>query len=222
MGRMGINLATKGCSSKKATLIDKTHMGVFFKLIKHNNCVIQLYICNMNVCNACIIGIFIQAYAVKTTTKRPPIHIEPAKGYKMSDHRATLFVADRSSSGSGLEQGGDEKRSSLVSRNVTVNGHRTSIRLEPPMWEALSEICRREKLSIHQLASMIADRKGDETSFTAAVRVLAMTYFRAAATEEGHSKAGHGSAFLFSAQHDFAGFKSPRGLRDGAQQAIGA
>ncbi|MCA8931848.1 MAG: ribbon-helix-helix domain-containing protein, partial [Rhodospirillaceae bacterium] len=29
--------------------------------------------------------------------------------------------------------------STLLSRNITVDGHRTSIRLEPEMWEALDE-----------------------------------------------------------------------------------
>jgi predicted DNA-binding ribbon-helix-helix protein len=102
--------------------------------------------------------------------------------------------------------------STLISRNVTVNGHRTSIRLEPAMWEGLTEICRREKLSLHQLAGMIAERKGAATFFTAAVRVFAMSYFRTAATEEGHRVAGHGSAFLFSGKKDFAGIedKSPQ------------
>lgn len=95
--------------------------------------------------------------------------------------------------------------SSLISRNITVMGHRTSMRLEPAMWDALIEICRREKLSIHQLCDIVAERKPPETSFTAAMRVFAMSYFRAASTEDGHSKAGHGSAFLFSAKKDFAG-----------------
>lgn len=94
--------------------------------------------------------------------------------------------------------------SSLISRNVTIAGHRTSIRLEPAMWDALIEICRREKLSIHQLCTMVAERKNVETSLTAAVRVFSMSYFRMAATEDGHSKAGHGSAFLFSGARDFA------------------
>ncbi len=98
-----------------------------------------------------------------------------------------------------------KRASTLVSRNITVCGHRTSMRLEPAMWDALIEICRREKLSIHQLASMVSERKPEETSFTAAVRVFAMSYFRAASTEEGHRQAGHGSAFLFSAQKDFSG-----------------
>jgi predicted DNA-binding ribbon-helix-helix protein len=95
--------------------------------------------------------------------------------------------------------------SSLISRNITVMGHRTSMRLEPAMWDALIEICRREKLTIHQLCDIVAERKPPETSFTAAMRVFAMSYFRAASTEDGHSKAGHGSAFLFSAKKDFAG-----------------
>jgi predicted DNA-binding ribbon-helix-helix protein len=95
-------------------------------------------------------------------------------------------------------------KSSLISRNITLNGHRTSMRLEPAMWNALIEICRREKLSIHQICSMVAQHKAIETSFTAAVRVFAMSYYKAAATEEGHQKAGHGTAFLFSAKRDFA------------------
>jgi predicted DNA-binding ribbon-helix-helix protein len=95
-------------------------------------------------------------------------------------------------------------KSSLISRNITLNGHRTSMRLEPAMWNALIEICRREKLSIHQICSMVAQHKAQETSFTAAVRVFAMSYYKAAATEDGHQKAGHGTAFLFSAKRDFA------------------
>ncbi len=95
-------------------------------------------------------------------------------------------------------------KSSLISRNITLNGHRTSMRLEPAMWNALIEICRREKLNIHQICALVAQHKAEETSFTAAVRVFAMSYFKAAATEEGHQKAGHGTAFLFSAKRDFA------------------
>lgn len=95
-------------------------------------------------------------------------------------------------------------KSSLISRNITLNGHRTSMRLEPAMWNALIEICRREKLSIHQICSLVAQHKSEESSFTAAVRVFAMSYYKAAATEEGHQKAGHGTAFLFSAKRDFA------------------
>lgn len=108
-------------------------------------------------------------------------------------------------------------KSSLISRNITLNGHRTSMRLEPAMWNALIEICRREKLNIHQICSLVAQHKAEETSFTAAVRVFAMSYFKAAATEEGHQKAGHGTAFLFSAKRDFAAL-NPRMAQNAGQE----
>jgi predicted DNA-binding ribbon-helix-helix protein len=86
-----------------------------------------------------------------------------------------------------------EMGSTLVSRNITVNGKRTSVRLEPEMWRAIKEIAGRENCSIHELCSLIAFRKNKRTSLTAAIRVFLMLYFRAATTEEGHGKAGHGS-----------------------------
>lgn len=79
----------------------------------------------------------------------------------------------------------------LSNRNVTVNGRRTSMRLEQEMWEALREICRREELTVHELCSLIDDRRG-LSSLTAATRVFTLMYFRAAATDEGHATAGHG------------------------------
>lgn len=84
-------------------------------------------------------------------------------------------------------------KSTLVSRNVTVLRKRTSVRLEPEMWHALKEIADRESCTIHDLCSLISLRKKSDTSLTAAIRVFLMMYFRAASTEEGHSRAGHGS-----------------------------
>lgn len=83
--------------------------------------------------------------------------------------------------------------STLVSRNITVCGRRTSVRLEPEMWRALKEIAARENCSIHELCSLISFRKNKRTSLTAAIRVFLMLYFRAATTDDGHGRAGHGS-----------------------------
>ena len=83
------------------------------------------------------------------------------------------------------------QRSSLVNRNVVVNGKRTSVRLEAAMWDALVEIGRREGRSIHEISSKV-NRDRRESSLTAGLRVHIMSYFREAATVEGHSKAGHG------------------------------
>lgn len=83
--------------------------------------------------------------------------------------------------------------STLVSRNVTMAGHRTSIRLEPEMWTALSEICARERASLSDVVTLVGMSRS-ASSLTAAIRVFALAYFRAAATEEGHRVAGHGPA----------------------------
>ena len=72
----------------------------------------------------------------------------------------------------------------MVNRNVTIGRRRTSLRLEPAMWDALEEICRREEMNQHELCTMIDERRR-ASSLTAAVRVFVIGYFRAAATEEG-------------------------------------
>jgi predicted DNA-binding ribbon-helix-helix protein len=90
------------------------------------------------------------------------------------------------------------KVSTLISRNVTIGGHRTSCRLEPFMWDALYDICARERVTIHSLCTRISERKDANTSLTAAIRVFALAYFRAAATEEGHMKALHGNGNPFT------------------------
>lgn len=86
----------------------------------------------------------------------------------------------------------DEYKSSLISKNITINGRRTSVRLEPEMWQALSDIAGRERCTIHQLCSLIQIKKAKNSSLTAAIRVFLMLYYRAASTEEGHVKVGHG------------------------------
>ncbi|MEM6902451.1 MAG: ribbon-helix-helix domain-containing protein [Pseudomonadota bacterium] len=80
----------------------------------------------------------------------------------------------------------------LVGRNIRIDGRRTSVRLEPSMWNAFYEIGRREGRSIDELASDIARLKKHETSLTAALRVFIMAYYKEAATEAGHKAAGHG------------------------------
>lgn len=91
-----------------------------------------------------------------------------------------------------------ETTSTLISKNVTIHGRRTSIRLEPEMWSALYELAKRERCNIHRVATVVHDRKNEKSSLTAAIRVFIMAYYRAAATEEGHAKAGHG----YSVRHN--------------------
>ncbi len=83
-------------------------------------------------------------------------------------------------------------RSALLSRNVSIFGRRTSVRLESQMWAALNEIAGREQCSIHDLCSLIDSTKEENSSLTAAIRVFLMLYYKAAATENGHERVGHG------------------------------
>jgi predicted DNA-binding ribbon-helix-helix protein len=70
--------------------------------------------------------------------------------------------------------------SSLVIRNIVVEGHRTSVRLEPQMWDALHDVARRQQLTIHDLVTVI-DRERTASSLTAAIRVYIVDFYRAAA-----------------------------------------
>jgi predicted DNA-binding ribbon-helix-helix protein len=74
--------------------------------------------------------------------------------------------------------------SSLVIRNVVVAGRRTSVRLEPVMWEALHDIARRREVTIHDLVTQI-ERSRTASSLTAAIRVYIVDFYRAAALLAG-------------------------------------
>ena len=70
--------------------------------------------------------------------------------------------------------------SSLVIHNIVVAGHRTSVRLEPVMWEALKDICRGQGKTIHDVVTEI-DRTRTASSLTAAIRVYIVDFYRNAA-----------------------------------------
>src|ERR1700693_2686663 len=70
--------------------------------------------------------------------------------------------------------------SSLVIHHVVVGGHRTSVRLEPVMWDALHDIARRLRATTHDLVTDI-DRDRTASSLTAAIRVYIVDFYRAAA-----------------------------------------
>lgn len=63
----------------------------------------------------------------------------------------------------------------LVNRNITVDGHRTSIRLEPEFWTGLADIAQSEDLTIDQLCTEV-DHGAGELSRTAAIRVFITSY----------------------------------------------
>ena len=82
--------------------------------------------------------------------------------------------------------------SRLVNRNVVAGRGRTSMRLEPELWDALLEIADREGRDVSTLVRQVEETR-HEGGRTSAVRVFILAYFRAAATEHGHTAASHGS-----------------------------
>ena len=83
--------------------------------------------------------------------------------------------------------------SRLVNRNIMAASGRTSMRLEPEIWDALREMCLREGKDLREMMSMV-ERGSQGGGRTSAVRVHVLRYYRDAATEAGHIAAGHGTS----------------------------
>lgn len=66
--------------------------------------------------------------------------------------------------------------STLISRNVMVNGHRTSMRLEPLFWAMLMQIGGMEATTTNRLVTRIAADRA-EGGLTSAVRTYCARYF---------------------------------------------
>ena len=81
--------------------------------------------------------------------------------------------------------------SRLVNRNVVGQNGRTSMRLEPELWDALREICRREQIDVGAMVRRIEAQGRAEPGIgagtegsgsggrTSRVRVFIVQYFRA-------------------------------------------
>lgn len=82
--------------------------------------------------------------------------------------------------------------SRLINRNVVAGRGRTSMRLEPELWDALLEIAEREGRDMSSLVRQV-EQAGHAGGRTSAVRVFILKYFREAAGEAGHITVGHGS-----------------------------
>ncbi|WP_247883621.1 ribbon-helix-helix domain-containing protein [Azospirillum sp. B21] len=96
---------------------------------------------------------------------------------------------------------------SLAARTLKLSGRDVSIRLEPSYWEGLEEISLREDLTVEELCGDVRDRMEQQgrrssqagVSLANALRVFVVGYFRQAATERGHARAGHGQGRPFIA-----------------------
>ena len=65
-----------------------------------------------------------------------------------------------------------------IKRSMTIAGHRTSITLEQPFWDALKEIACSDKVSVTELVRRIDARRTGDGSLTSAVRVFILERVR--------------------------------------------
>ncbi len=67
--------------------------------------------------------------------------------------------------------------------SLTIKRHRTSISLEEPFFEALSEVARAQQKTVPELIGEI-DRQSRQTGLSSAVRLYLLEYYRAKATRK--------------------------------------
>ncbi|MEE8252348.1 MAG: ribbon-helix-helix domain-containing protein [Hyphomicrobium sp.] len=78
-----------------------------------------------------------------------------------------------------------------VKRSFTIKGHRTSISVEAPFWEALRQAAAAERMTLAALVATIDAERG-EAGLSSAVRVWVLDYFRkqAASSQNGARQPG--------------------------------
>jgi len=65
-----------------------------------------------------------------------------------------------------------------VKHSLTLLGHRTSVSLEAPFWDAFREIAIARDMGINQLAAEIDAARGDDAGLASAIRVYVLGYYR--------------------------------------------
>lgn len=69
-------------------------------------------------------------------------------------------------------------------KNVRIDGRRTSIRLEPPLWEALREIARAEGMDVDTLVSRVEPYRRNRGR-TSVLRAFIVSYLVQRAFNDG-------------------------------------
>lgn len=77
----------------------------------------------------------------------------------------------------------------IVKRSVSIAGHRTSISLEEPFWEALREIAERERLSVQALIGRIDAERGEQ-NLSSAIRVFVLNDLRSRLEPDADQRVG--------------------------------
>lgn len=70
----------------------------------------------------------------------------------------------------------------ILKRSVSIAGHRTSVSLEEPFWQALRDIADRESVSVQALIGRIDAERGEQ-NLSSAIRVFVLARLRSGSEE---------------------------------------
>lgn len=65
-----------------------------------------------------------------------------------------------------------------VKRSLTINGHRTSVSLEDPFWNAFGEIAKSKGLAINTLAARIDAERDLNSGLATSIRVYILQHLQ--------------------------------------------
>jgi predicted DNA-binding ribbon-helix-helix protein len=66
----------------------------------------------------------------------------------------------------------------MTKRSLTVAGHRTSISIEEPFWDGLTEMASARKTSLAAVVAQIDRTRPEGTNLSAAVRIAVLAWYR--------------------------------------------
>lgn len=72
--------------------------------------------------------------------------------------------------------------------SLTLRGHRTSVSLERPFWEAFVEIAQAERKAVAALAAEIDEARGTQTGLATAIRLHVLAWHRGRGVTSGGSR----------------------------------
>jgi predicted DNA-binding ribbon-helix-helix protein len=70
-------------------------------------------------------------------------------------------------------------KTSIIKRSIVIGGHKTSVSLEDPFWDAMKEIAGLKNMTLAQLVDQI-DVDRDQGNLSSAIRLFVLDHFKAA------------------------------------------
>jgi len=105
-----------------------------------------------------------------------------AKGREM-DKSLTVYINPSAMAGSQI----------TTITPARLSSHKHELTLESELWDGLAEICAREHSTLNAICTAVLMTMTPGQSLERGMRFFIFDYFRTAATNEGHTSAGHGA-----------------------------